>query len=163
RLAAAEERGDIHVWDVATRQPLHVLRGHTRRVVALAFHPDSVYLASASLDGTVRIWHSLDGVQERLLDGARGRGLAWSPDGQHRAMSGAGGTLKVWDRSGRRVLPLQGHADDITAAVYTADGRRLLTAGWDGAIKLWDTALDNPELWAGESRRLVGHPSHVAR
>ena len=103
-------------------------------------------------------------AEERLFDGARGRGLAWSPDGQHFAMSGAGGTLKVWEhRSGRRVLTLQGHADDITAAVFTPDGRRIVTAGWDGTIKLWETALDDPDLWAGESHRLVGHPSHVAR
>ena len=66
------------------------------------------------------------------------------------AMSGAGGTLKVWDhRSGRRVLTLQGHADDITAAVFTPDGRRLVTAGWDGTIKLWDTALDDPRPLGG--------------
>src|SRR5262249_58193632 len=36
-------------------------------------------------------------------------------------------------------------------------------AGWDGAIKLWEPALDDPRLWAGESHRLIGHPSHVAR
>src|SRR5262249_6104447 len=119
--------------------------------------------ASASLDGTVRIWQSLACVEERLLDGARGRALAWSPDGQHVAMSGARGALKVWEyRSGRRVLTLQGHADDLTAAVFTADGRRLVTAGWDGALNLWDTVLDNPDRWAGESHRLVGHPSHVS-
>jgi WD40 repeat protein len=164
RLAAAGEDGAIHVWDVPTRQLVHVLHGHTQRVVALAFHPASILLASASVDGTVRIWSRFIPSDERLLDGARGRGLAWSPNGQHLAVSGAGGVLKVWEpSSGRRVLTLQGHADDITATAYTPDGGRLVSAGWDGAIRLWDTALDNCELWAGESRRLVGHPSHVAR
>src|SRR5262249_17294504 len=131
RLAAAGEDGAIHIWDVGSRQSLCVLRGHTQRVVALAFHPNSVHLASASLGGTVRIWETWLRTEERLLDGARGRGLAWSPDGQHLAMSGAGGTLKVWEHgSGRRVLTLQGHADDLTAAAYADDGRRLITAGW---------------------------------
>jgi WD40 repeat protein len=164
RLAAGDDRGEIHILDTANRQLLHVLRGHTQRVVALAFHPDSVHLASASLDGTVRIWHSLTPVEQRLFDGARGRGLAWSPDGQYIAMSGAHGALKVWEHSsGRRVLTLQGHTDDLTAAAFTPDGRRIVTSGWDGAIKLWDTALDDPDLWAGESRRLVGHTTGVAR
>ena len=162
RLAAAGEDGAIYLWEVATRQLLHVLRGHTQRVVALSFHPDSIHLASASLDGTVRIWESLLRTEERLMEGARGRGLAWSPDGQHIAMSGAGGTLKVWDhRSGRRVLTLRGHADEITAAVFSPDGRQLITAGWDGAIRFGDTVLDAPALWAGESHRLVGQPLHV--
>jgi WD40 repeat protein len=165
RLAAAGDDAEIHVWDVPSRRLLHVLRGHTQRVVALAFDPSSLYLASASLDGTVRQWDSLHhGFEVRLFEGVRGKGLAFSPDGQHFAVSGAAGSLKVWElRSGRRVLTLRGHTDDITSAVYTADGRRIVTAGWDRTIKLWDVAQDAPDLWVGEFQRLLGHPSHVFR
>jgi WD40 repeat protein len=164
RLAAAGDDGAIYVWDVATRQLLHVLRGHTQRVVALAFHPDSVHLASASLDGTARVWESLAGFEARLFDGVRGRGLAWDPYGRHVAVSGAGGSLKVWEfRSGRRVVTLRGHADDITCAAYTPDGRRVLTAGWDRTIRSWEAVSDDSDPGVGESRRLVGHVTHVAR
>jgi WD40 repeat protein len=77
-------------------------------------------------------------------------------------MSGAGGLMKVWEgQSGRRILTLQGHADDITGAVFAPDGLRLFTASWDRTIKLWEALPDAPDFWAGESHRLVGHPTNV--
>src|SRR5262245_23463281 len=77
-------------------------------------------------------------------------------------MSGGSGSLKVWEYpSGRRVLTLRGHADDITSAAFTPDGRRVITAGWDHTIKLWDATPDQPDLWCGESRRLLGHATYV--
>jgi WD40 repeat protein len=159
RLAAAGDINGVHVWDVASRKLLHVLYGHSQRVVAVAFHPDDDRLLSASNDGTVRLWRSLTGHLVRVFDGVRGRGLAWTPDGRRFAMSGAGGSLKVWESdSGRRILTLQGHADEIANAAFTPDGLRLFTAGWDHTIKLWETSPDAPELWGGESQHLAGHP-----
>src|SRR5262249_27212089 len=140
-----------HVWHVPTHKLLHVYRGHTQRVVALAFHPDCERLLSASQDGTVRIWESLSDPETRLFGGVRGRGLAWTPDGRHFAMSGAGGSLKVWEaHSGRRILTLKGHADDITGVQFSPDGQRIITSSWDRTIKLWEASPDAPDLWAGE-------------
>jgi WD40 repeat protein len=157
RLAAAGNNNTVHVWDVASRQLLHVLSGHTQRIVALAFHPDSEHMLSASLDGTVRFWSGLSGQEFHVYDGVRGRGLAWSPDGRHFAVSGAGGSLKVWEaHSGRRILTLKGHADDITGVLFSPNGGPIITSSWDHNIKLWEMAPDSPDLWAGESHRLVG-------
>jgi WD40 repeat protein/serine/threonine protein kinase len=163
RLAAAGDIHGIHVWEVADGRLLRVLYGHSQRVVALAFHPDSMQLLSASYDGTERLWDSIAGRELRLYDGVRGHGLAWSPNGRHFAVSGASGSLKVWEAtSGRRVLTLKGHTDDISTALCSPDGRRLVTAGWDRNIKLWDAAPDAPDLWAGESHRLAGYSRRVS-
>ena len=162
QFAAGGEDSAIRVWDVPSRRLLHVLRGHAQRVVALAFHPVSDLLLSTSLDGTARSWESISGHEIRLFDGARGSGLAWAPDGRHFAISGAGGMLKVSEyHSGRRTLTLQGHADDITSAIFSADGLRIVTAGWDRTIKLWSASPDTADLSVGESQQLVGHRSRV--
>jgi WD40 repeat protein len=50
---------DIHVWSVPDRRVVARLAGHEHQVHALAFGPGNAWLASASLDRTVRIW-SLD-------------------------------------------------------------------------------------------------------
>jgi WD40 repeat protein len=164
QLAAAGDSHGVRVWDVGSRQLRHVLHGHSQRVVALAFHPDSDRLLSASLDGTVRLWELSSGREVRVFDGVRGRGLAWTSDGRHFAVSGGGGALKVWETvSGRRILTLQGHADDITSAAFASDGRRIFTASWDGTMRLWEATPDAPDLSMGEDRRLVGHTREAPR
>jgi eukaryotic-like serine/threonine-protein kinase len=157
-LAAGGDSGPIRVWDMRDGRLLHILRGHTQRVSGLAFHPVSDLLLSTSLDGTARLWESLSGHEISVFDGVRGRGLAWAPDDRHFAISGADGVLKVWEyHSGQRVLTLRGHTDDITSAVFSTDGHRIVTAGWDRTIKLWSAWPESADLWAGETRQLIGH------
>ena len=55
-LASASTDKTVHLWDVASRQPLATLTGHKDAVVSVAFSPDGRILASASRDKTVRLW-----------------------------------------------------------------------------------------------------------
>ena len=51
----------IKLWDATTGRELLTLTGHTGWVMGLAFSPDGQWLASTSLDGTVKIWSLLPG------------------------------------------------------------------------------------------------------
>ena len=64
RLATGCHDNTVRLWDVATRQQVAELRGHTDFVHAVAFSPDGTRLVSGSGDKTVRIWDTLP-VQER--------------------------------------------------------------------------------------------------
>ncbi|KIF07559.1 hypothetical protein PL81_01250, partial [Streptomyces sp. RSD-27] len=69
-LLAAATGNDIAVWDTAVQEPPGLLGGHTAPVTALspASSPDSGILASASTDGTLRLWNRE--VLRRALDAA---------------------------------------------------------------------------------------------
>jgi WD40 repeat protein len=56
RTLISGNQRDIKVWDLAAKQEVMVLRGHTGLVTAVALSADQRYLVSGSEDRTVRIW-----------------------------------------------------------------------------------------------------------
>jgi eukaryotic-like serine/threonine-protein kinase len=56
RLASGGHDGKVKIWNTATGQEVLSLSGHPDAVASVIFTPDGQRLASASLDGTVKIW-----------------------------------------------------------------------------------------------------------
>jgi WD40 repeat protein len=47
-------------------------------------------------------------------------------------------TARVWDaETAKQLLVLTGHARDVTAASFSPEGRRVLTASDDGTVRIW--------------------------
>jgi WD40 repeat protein len=56
-----------HVWDLANKTQLRTFVGHTDELRSVAFSPDSARIATASRDGTVRVFRVEDGTTERTI------------------------------------------------------------------------------------------------
>lgn len=63
------------------------------------------------------------------------------------------GSVKVWDaNSGEVIRTITRSHDSLAVASITSDGRRVVTVGGDGAVKIWDTVP--PSDMTGEKGRL---------
>jgi len=84
-----------------------VLEGHSDIVYGAAFSPDGKLLATASGDGTTRLWNvGTPAFCARVLTGHTGivSAVAFSPDGALIATASFDGTARLWE-VGDRQLP----------------------------------------------------------
>ena len=74
------------------------MRGHRGRVASLAFAPDGETLASASDDGSVRLWTVKFGRSLRTMQSYTGelRAVSFAPDGRHVATAGNDGLVRLY-------------------------------------------------------------------
>ena len=72
-------------------------------------------------------------------------GLAIAPDGRTVALPN-GSTLALWDLGSLRLKRvLQSHEATVQLPVFGSDGSVLVTASYDGSVRLWDfPVLDEP-------------------
>jgi len=135
-------------------------RGHSMSIMDLEFDPKGVFLATASNDGTVRIWNLRTRQTDSLLSGHRGpvNALGYLPSGTRLVTGGADGTLNVWDLARkaivasarpdpRRQKPGDPAADAINALVVSPRGDWVVIGRENGDLIRYDAAtLANPTL-----------------
>jgi hypothetical protein len=166
RAAITRGHGDFIVSDLAfapdgralasggdpqTGRPLHTLRGHTAIVYRIAFNPtaEGPALASASHDGTVRLWRR--GTYQELppLPARAGYAyaVAFSPDGKTVAAAYARKCVKLWDAAtGAERRSLEEFAGRVAAVAFSPDGKSVLTGDVVRTVKRWDAATGQ-KLW----------------
>jgi WD40 repeat protein len=132
-------------WHYLKRQShtaLLTIPAHDDYVFSVAYSPDGKTLATASQDGTARIFDAATGRGLRTLRGHE-PDLCWnvcySPDGRLLASCGRDKTVRVWEvASGRLFQTLSGHPEFVRSVAFSPDGR-LLASGCVGVVRLWDT------------------------
>jgi len=79
---------------------------HTSQVLGIVFSPEDNLIATASEDGTAKIWDADSGKKLLTLLGHNQPvlGVAFNPSGSRLATASTDGTVKVWDVTHSQVL-----------------------------------------------------------
>jgi dipeptidyl aminopeptidase/acylaminoacyl peptidase len=148
----------VKVWDAVVGREILSLKGHTSRIMSVAWSPDGKRLATGSGDATARVWDATTAREPLVLKGhtAAVSSVAWSPDGSRLATGSWDREVRVWDaESGRRLLTLDGQMDAVLSIAWSPDGKRLATGGRDRTARVWDADT------GGEILPLKGHAAEV--
>lgn len=154
RMALADGRSGIMIWDADQQGKLQSLPSHAEAVTCLTFNPTGSLLASGGDDRLVRIWRMPAGSEITTLRGHHGAidSLAFSSDGAILASGAGDGAIMLWDVvagvdmttfsgsiahamfSGISLPPIQ----TARSLVFSPDAFLLASACDDAAI-LWNT------------------------
>ena len=176
-FATAGQRMDYSaaLWDVETGKQLWCVT-HEKPIDAVAFSPDSTFMAIYYPDDTVSVLRVADGIpgpetihQEKWIDRNKvnprvnhhkdisGRWVQFSSDGKYLAgLKKAGNSLTLWDvNTGEKIKELDG---------VMASGRNLVFSPQGHCFRLGctpDPEYDTIELWDEEKRASFTHSAHV--
>ncbi len=143
RIASASGDKTLRFWDARTGEPIgSPLVGHTDGATSLAFSKDGKLLVSGSWDNTLRLWdvHSGESIGAPFDAGVTTvSSVDISPDGRRLVCAGHDNFARILDLvTGRHLLVLTGHTDQITSVAFSPDGSRIASASWDKTVRLWD-------------------------
>lgn len=146
-IATGSQDRTIKLWGNDSFRLIRTYRGHGGPITALDVSPNGRQLVSAASDGTVRVWlTSQPSVQRRIrASEVRVTAVAVSSVENVIATADETGVIKLWDaRRGRTLATLTaqqgGHQGVVRALSFSADGRRLVSSGDDGGLKIWNVA-----------------------
>jgi WD40 repeat protein/serine/threonine protein kinase len=121
----------IQIWHVSQGKTIFSFQGHRDPIQSMAFSPGGAgaagdFLATASLDGTVKRW---DLSPPEAADG----------NGPHGS------------RTRPQALTLRGHTQPVRSVAFSRDGKRLVSVSCDdsrrlGEVKLWDVSTGQETL-----------------
>jgi WD40 repeat protein/energy-coupling factor transporter ATP-binding protein EcfA2 len=136
-LVFADAKGEVRLWNLQTRKTKYLgttADKHTNSVRGLAISPVRKIIATASYDGTIKIWDienfellkTLKGHDKRVMD------ISFSPDGKILTSAGEDGDVKIWTEIALPIIKGRTFS-------FSPNGQIIVTGDQNGNVQLWST------------------------
>ncbi|NEP36108.1 hypothetical protein, partial [Moorena sp. SIO3B2] len=131
---------------------------HQGKVRQVEFSQDGQHLASAGVDGIVKLWNLKTGQVQQEFKEHQGRvtQMEFSQDGQLLASAGFDGIVRLWNVNTGQVKEFKGHRGKVRQVALSWDGQLLASAGFDGIMRVWDVKT-------GQVQEFKGHQGKVRK
>ncbi len=153
RMVTGGGDGKIILWDTQTGDSIQSIQSYRQPILDIHFSEDENQITTSSWDATMKI-HDLK--TKKLLhywefqEFGSAFNVAWGPNDLY-LISAQHKELTMWEIDSKEpVRKFIGHQDQVSSIRMSADQKSLLTASWDGSIRVWDigTALMTKKLKA---------------
>jgi WD40 repeat protein len=139
----SDSRGELRLWDVASRKLLDRFPKRPESVNCIAFDPSGAKLADACVDRYIRMQDVASGSLLLIFQGHQGyvNDIAFNARGNILASTSYDATVKLWDSAtGSMLRSLVGHSEPVTGLAFVSAGELLATSSYDKTVKLWNVS-----------------------
>ncbi len=123
---------------------------HDGAIIEAAFSPDGRYFATGSYDHTTRVWDAATAAQvgRRIRHNGPCSMPCFTPDSHGLVTTAEDGIANLWNiKTGTALIaPMRHGRPDldslrtVATAVFSPDGKKILTASFDHTARVWDAA-----------------------
>jgi len=147
RFVTTSDDKTIRAWDFDIPVTIkYIAEPYMHSMPAVTVHPSKKYFAAQSLDNQILVY-STDNFRQARNKRFAGHSIAgyacqlgFSPDGKWISSGDGEGNMVFWEwKTGRIKSRLKTHSKVVIAHEWLPhETSKVITASWDGLIKLWD-------------------------